>query len=271
MHPAVERQVTAYLSDMPHALLITGVTGVGASTIAMDVAAKLSKNPVRVLPEKDEEVDLEKGSITVGVIRRLYEQTRSKQQHKRVFVIDYAERMAAQAQNTFLKLLEEPNDGIVFILVTHEPQKLLPTIRSRTQKLDVLPISLAQSEALLDSLGVNDSTKRTQLLYMATGLPAELTRLAEDPDYFAQGAQFVRDARELLQATAYAKLMLAQKYKDDRQAALRLTDTAIRVLKSHVAKAQSPQLLRQLEELVETYEIIAANGNIRLQIARFVL
>jgi DNA polymerase III delta prime subunit len=270
-HPTTASRIASYLSDMPQALLVTGVAGVGASTIAMDIAAKISKTAVHILPEKDDQVDIEKGTITVAIIRRLYEQTRSKQTHTQAFVIDYAERMAPQAQNAFLKLLEEPNDGIVFILVTHEPQKLLPTIHSRVQTLEILPITDEQSNELLDSLKVHDTTKRAQLLYMASGLPAELVRLVGDEEYFAKGAQLVRDARDLLQAAPYQKLLLAQKYKDDRPGTLRLIDIAIRILKGSLATDQKPAQIKQLNNLVETYEIIAANGNIRLQLASLVL
>jgi DNA polymerase III delta prime subunit len=270
-HPATASRIQSYLGDMPQALLITGAVGVGASTIALDIATQISKNVVKVLPEKDDQVDLEKGTITVAIIRRLYEQTRSKQTHTHAFVIDYAERMAPQAQNAFLKLLEEPNDNIVFILVTHEPQKLLPTIHSRVQTLEVLPITDAQSNELLDHLQIHDATKRAQLLYMANGLPAEIVRLVNDDEYFAKGAQLVRDARDLLQAAPYQKLLLAQKYKDDRPAALRLIDIAIRILKGHLATSQKSAQIKQLNSLVDAYEIIAANGNIRLQLARAVL
>lgn len=271
VHPSVLHLFDAYRNDPPHALLITGPAGIGASTIAMKLAGMISKNPIRILPEKDEQVDLEKGTITVGIIRRLYEQTRSRQAHKQVYVIDYAERMASQAQNAFLKLLEEPNQTTLFILVTHEPQKLLPTIHSRVQKLDLPLITREQSEELLKNLDISDATKRAQLLYMAEGLPAELTRLVQDDEYFAKGAQLVRDARELLQGNSYSKLIIAHKYKDDRAMTLKLIDIAIRMLKSHTINDPKPALLSQLDRLVTTYETIAANGNIRLHLASFVL
>lgn len=271
IHPTTLHRIDAYLSDMPHALLITGPAGVGASTIAMEIAAKISKNPIKILPEKDDQVDLEKGTITVALIRRLYEQTKTKLSHKQVYVIDYAERMASQAQNAFLKLLEEPNKDIIFILVTHEPQKLLPTIHSRVQTLEIQPITSEQSQEFLDTLAISDPTRRAQLLYMANGLPAELRKLADQEEYFAEGAQLVRDARDLLQADPYQKLLVAHKYKDNRAQALRLVDIAIRILRGHVVTDQKTGTTKRLENLLTTYEAIAANGNIRLHLAAFVL
>jgi len=270
MNPITEKRVEAYVKNMPHALLLTGPHGIGASTIAAYIASQLSPTAITVLPEKDEVVDLEKGTITVGLIRRLYEQTRTKSD-RQVIVIDYAERMATQAQNAFLKLLEEPTKGVSFILVSHEAQKLLPTIRSRVQSLELLPISLVQSQEFIDSLQVLDATKRSQLLYIAGGLPAELKRLADDEEYFGKCSQLVRDAKDLLQANTYQKLKLAHAYKDNRPDCLRMIEIAMKMVRSSISATSASINTRQLEQLLETYDNINANGNIRLQLARFAL
>ncbi|MCX5770220.1 MAG: DNA polymerase III subunit delta' [Candidatus Hydrogenedentes bacterium] len=53
----------------------------------------------------------------------------------RVFIIQEAERMGIPAQNKFLKTLEEPAGNSVFILISEKPDQLLPTIRSRCQRV----------------------------------------------------------------------------------------------------------------------------------------
>jgi DNA polymerase-3 subunit delta' len=55
----------------------------------------------------------------------------------RITVLENAEKMTQEAQNSFLKLLEEPPKNVVFILVTGNPQGLLPTVRSRCQLIRV--------------------------------------------------------------------------------------------------------------------------------------
>ncbi len=54
---------------------------------------------------------------------------------KKVFVVDEAELLNAVSQNALLKTLEEPAPGTVIILVTSSEDRLLPTIRSRSQRL----------------------------------------------------------------------------------------------------------------------------------------
>ena len=229
IHPASDTTLSLMLSDLPQSLLLTGPEGVGLTTIAKYIAGALDVLRIIVLPEKDEKIDLEKGTITVDIIRRLYDQTRTIETKKRIIIIDYAERMAIPAQNAFLKLLEEPGEGTHFILATHAPSKLLPTITSRTVPLELRPLTKTQTELFLDSLKVKDAARRTQLIYIADGLPAELYRLTADETYFAAAVQLVRDARELLQASTYAKLRLAPTYRDNRENTLKLITTALNI------------------------------------------
>lgn len=269
LHPASQKLLAAYSTHMPHALLITGKSGIGVSTVAENLAKQISKNVTIVLPEKDEKIDLETGTITVGIIRRLYEQTRTK--HSRVVVIDYAERMATQAQNAFLKLLEEPGSGTTFILACHDPQRLLPTILSRVQQLELREISREASLELVKALGVTDQTKQSQLLYIAEGLPAKLAHLATDEKFFEKEAQSVRDAKELLQASPYDKLLIAQRYRADRPGSLAMLDIALKMTRQSFTATSDSRATRQLETLLDTYDAISGNGNIRLQLARLAL
>lgn len=59
----------------------------------------------------------------------------------RAIIIEDAHLMNEEAQNALLKSLEEPPEGVVFILITHLPDKLLSTILSRCQKIKFNPLS----------------------------------------------------------------------------------------------------------------------------------
>lgn len=271
IHPTSHAQLTLMLRDLPGSVLLTGETGVGLATIAAYIADQIAAPLITVLPEKDEKVDIKKGSIGVDSIRRLYDQTRSKQTGHLVVLVDYAERMGSQAQNAFLKLLEEPREGIHFILATHTPDSLLPTIHSRAQQILIQPITRSQTEALLDSLGMTTATKRTQLLYMADGLPAELTRLVHDDDYFEARSQIVRDAREFLGGSSYTRLRIAHRYSDSRDMALQLLSDSLNILKRTIQQKPDVSHLKQIDALLDCYKQIKANGHIKLNLARFVV
>lgn len=74
----------------------------------------------------------------------------------KVCIMWLPERQNVQSANKFLKLLEEPPQQTVFILVSEEPERLLETIRSRTQRFDFKRIADADiCEALVSRCGID--------------------------------------------------------------------------------------------------------------------
>ncbi|MEL6480820.1 MAG: DNA polymerase III subunit delta' [Pseudomonadota bacterium] len=88
----------------------------------------------------------------------------------RVVIVDAADEMTVQAANALLKSLEEPPARTAFILVTHAPGRLLPTIRSRTRALDLSPLAPDAMAAALDGLGERPSAEEAAgLAALASG------------------------------------------------------------------------------------------------------
>jgi len=86
--------------------------------------------------------------ITVAQIRELadFVNLTTHRNGLRIILVHPAETMNVHAANALLKTLEEPPPGTLFILVSHQPQRLLPTVRSRCQKINApLPV---RAEAL---------------------------------------------------------------------------------------------------------------------------
>ena len=266
-----QQRLNILIEDLPQSIVFTGPDGVGLSSAVTYVADILHTMPIYVLPEKDNEIDIEKGVITINSVRRLYSMTKTIETKKRLIVIDYAERMGALSQNAFLKLLEEPGENTHFILLTHALLTLLPTVRSRVQVVEIKPITTEQSDTLLTELKVSDATRRSQLLFIAAGRPAHLTLLATDEKAFEARAKIIRDARTYLQGTMYDRLKLALTYKDNRQDSLTLLLDAMNLLKDSLKKGTNPEQVRKLSALLIAHERIEANGNVRLQLASVVL
>lgn len=270
IHPRAQQSLAMLERSLPQSLLLTGPSGVGLFAIAKQLAGKELIALIQPQDSKDQ-IDTEHGTINVEVIRRLYDQTRTKHNNRAIVIIDSADRMNSSAQSAFLKLLEEPNDSIYFILTSHQPQLLKSTVRSRVQTTTIQPASVQQTDQLLTELGVTDATKRAQLSFIAGGLPAEIARLTSDDEYFTKRAAIISDARTLLQGSIYSRLLIAQKYHSARDDALRLIDSAATIARRTLSTKPQPELVRQLEQLESTRQAIAGNGNIRLQLARFAL
>lgn len=107
----------------------------------------------------------ERKTIQVDDIRDLkvdcYSQTYNGQ--KKVYIIPNAETMTISAQNAFLKILEEPPQECVFILLTTNRYSLLETIRSRCTLLTLSRYKDTEIKQYLDSLGVQYTNETIQL------------------------------------------------------------------------------------------------------------
>ncbi len=168
------------LGFVSHAYLFAGPRGSGKTTMARIFAKALNCQRVNYQPKKEgekinwnkkiEEKDyepcnkcemckeIEKGSSMnlveidaasnrgIEEIRNLKESVRFAPPtgKYKVYILDEAHMLTAQASNALLKTLEEPPAHIVFILATTEPEKLLPTIVSRTQRFDFKRLSVPQ-------------------------------------------------------------------------------------------------------------------------------
>jgi len=75
--------------------------------------------------------------------------------HRKVYLVDPADRMTTEAQNALLRLLEEPPQRVILVLITAQPAALLPTIVSRCQPLSFLPTDLPAAERALIQHGVS--------------------------------------------------------------------------------------------------------------------
>ena len=85
------------------------------------------------------------GSIKVDQVRDAIDRSayRPFEGRRRVVIVDEADALLSEAQNALLKTLEEPPPASVFVLVTNRPDMLLPTVRSRCQRLRFGPLTPA--------------------------------------------------------------------------------------------------------------------------------
>ena len=98
----------------------------------------------------------------------------------RVFIIGEAELLSSEAANCLLKTLEEPQEKVLFILLTSEPMRLPETVISRCQRLDLKPVAAEKIENAL--LGRGASAEKARLLSrLCHGCPGwSLTAAADE-------------------------------------------------------------------------------------------
>lgn len=183
-----------------HAWLLGGPRGVGKATFA-DRAARLlldaeagdtqgagliaaGSHPDfrRIERGMNEKTGTLRRNITVDQVRALRPMlaTATSLGKRRVILIDTIDEMEREAANALLKMLEEPPLSTVFLLVSHQPGRLLPTIRSRCRSLKFLPLDdAAMTSVLSEHLPELDADARAALIAMSGGSPGAALANAE--------------------------------------------------------------------------------------------
>ncbi len=192
-----------------HAWLLAGPRGIGKATLAFrfarwllagappslddsldlapehpvfrQVAAGTHPDLTTVEREVNEKTGKRRGEITVDTVRSLGSFLRLTPASGgwRVVVIDSADELNANAANAALKLLEEPPDRAILLMVCHAPTRILPTLRSRCRRLNLRPLPRPDLDRFIRA-NLPDATDPGGLADLAEGSPGEAVGLAEE-------------------------------------------------------------------------------------------
>ncbi|MEP2783022.1 MAG: DNA polymerase III subunit delta' [Pseudoruegeria sp.] len=192
-----------------HAWLITGPQGVGKSTLAWRIARFLLATPPVTgggmfddLPTAVQNLDIDpdhpvahrlaarsepglfslkrpvnektgqlRQEITVDEVRKMrnFFALSATDGGRRVVIVDSADELNVNAANALLKQLEEPPENAILLLISHQPSRLLPTIRSRCRELRCNSLSPEVISNALRAAGEEDIQHPTELAELADG------------------------------------------------------------------------------------------------------
>ena len=192
-----EWRVAMASQRMHHAWLLAGPKGLGKGAFARAAARELVAEPgvpqpdisahpdiflLENLPDGEEEAKKKeegkpykaKRNINIDQIRQMQQRltTRPTLGSRRAIVIDPADDLEKSAINALLKSLEEPPVGTFFLLVAHQPGRLIPTVRSRCRGLRFAPLQADELDAILrrEAPGA-DAETRAAAIAASAGAP----------------------------------------------------------------------------------------------------
>ena len=171
--------------------------------------------------------------ITVDMVRDFSALAMTKNKTDHFFIVKNAELMNENAENAFLKNLEEPKDFCHFILLTKTPSILLPTILSRAQIF-----YKKRSDILTAPVDVDENAK-TLAKKLITARPLDLLSISSEID---------------------------KKKDNKRDFALLVVSTAIELLYKSYFATKNQKLLLKLPNLLALYENLSLNGNLKLHL-----
>lgn len=228
--------------SLPHALLFTGPSGSGKHTLATEIAAAANclmasdsalpypcgkcVNCKRIYDGNFPDISFlgkDSGKATIGVeeLRDFRENmflSASESQYK-FYVIENADLMTSAAQNALLKVLEEPPKNVHIILLAESADKLLSTIKSRTQyvqmelfEYDELLSSVTELSSTAEALNVTDPERLKAILLASGGVIGKaLEMLGDGPTEEIQGKRdlVMSFIQALPKKTPFSKLYAA--------------------------------------------------------------
>jgi len=247
---------------LPHALLIGSQPGLAGAAFARILAGSLMCHRPKAdfhacgncpgcltyasasHPDFREIAALEKRvSIGIDQIRALSSDMSMTPQSGpiQVALINHAEQMTHAAANALLKTLEEPSPNTVLLLQTEQPGKLIPTILSRCQRLNLTAPARAQALAWLSEHASAAPALRESALDLALGAPELALAMIDD----GRVSRFVSLGQDLGALPASAD-KIRQQWSDKIAEFVALTSVWIRTQSIQAAKTQQRTLLLRL-------------------------
>lgn len=216
---------------MPHAMIFAGPAGLGKTLMAIGTASALLQRPVltswqehqeeAMLRDRDDVYFLapQGAMLKVDQFRQLQEQLMlmGSLDSKRLCIIDHVETMNKEFANRMLKILEEPPQGVYFILVTNQVDMLLPTIISRCAVISFEPVGDEEMRNGLVRLRGGELRQYDQAVLWGGGNVENVLKLLAGSDL--DGVRYALDFLRFLanHACPYAKWLTVSVAFSDRE------------------------------------------------------
>lgn len=278
---------------LPHAILIEGEEGLGKTTLARFLSAAIlcenEESPCGkcaacrlfnggnhpditfVKPERDRK------SISVDQVREIVSNAAIVPQMsaRRIFLIDDAENMTVQAQNALLKVLEEPEETVVFILTARSKSALLETVVSRCSVLTLTPVDEQIATEYISSVSKKEPADISAAYKSARGNIGAALNILKHKSASAAEEKAKQFAEIMQNGSEYDLLKLLLPLEKSRPKTLDFMNALEVLLVSLIRESKSKTLVGRYEKLynkvLDGKTLLKSNTNLSLLLTSLVM
>lgn len=194
----------------------------------------------------------------------------------RALIIDNAHKMNKVSQNALLKTIEEPNETSIIILVTHEEGKLLPTVKSRCQKIRFNLVADSEIEKLLENAEIlrKGSTFKNKIISFSAGRPGWAVKMARDKKELYSRENALEELKKISVMNIVQRLEMAEEFSKNIPEAIKKLELWIWIMHSGAMKnfGNAPRFFKIIEKLENSAdELKNTNANGRLVLENLII
>lgn len=272
--------------NVPHAMIFSGPEMIGKKKIAIEfiknIFCKELCGECYFCKSIDCNPDMNiispvEGNIEIEEIRKAKERLSLKSYHNKIkaLIIDDSHLMRKDAQNAFLKMLEEPKGDTLIIFITSFPEMILKTIKSRAQEVKFSLVGKEEIENHLVSLG-SSLQKAQEISLISSGQIGKAINFFKDNDKMDFFNKSIEDIISLSTSSMSKRFQYAEKLKDDKMKIIEILDIWERFLRREIllkvfnykssmnnySLAKTKEVIDELERI--KYIIESSNVNKRI-------
>ena len=282
-----ERQIiqlkkTISSKKIPHAYLFSGPDGIGKKKTAEEMIKYLncenqdSKEilscetcPACIRMKNSNQPDYflitdTEGTIKIDQVRNLtavlsLKNTISKY---KCVIINNCESMTNEGANSLLKIIEEPGENVIFFLITSNEHKVLPTIKSRAQKINFQQLSPAELKILAERMSLFSDNLEFLIDY-SQGSFGQLKNLIQNKDFLEELNEFKNIFLEIKEKPLFQVMHQGKIFEKDKKKLLRFLDYYVYRLEQERSSYPSGTVKAVIDEIIKAQEMLLRNINPR--------
>ena len=190
----------------------------------------------------------------------------------RALIVNNAHKMNKASQNALLKTIEEPNETSIIILITHEEGKLLPTVKSRCQKIKFNLVADSEIEKLLEDAEIlgKDPAFKNKIISFSAGRPGWAVKITRDKKELYSRENTLEEFKKIPAMNIAQRLEMAEEFSKNIPEAIKKLEFWVWIMHSGAMKdfknaSRFFKIIEKLEDSMKKLKNTNANGRLVLE------